>query len=714
MKYVIGVDIGGTFTDCVVLNEAGSVALGKAFSTPPDFSKGIMDALAVVADDLGLSTRELLSQTERFLHSATVAENAIVNGDLTPAGLITTRGHEDTLYAMRGGFGRWSGLTEDEKRNPIDTDKPNPIIPRKMVLGVPERVDAQGQLLLELKEADVEAAIRRLRDSGAEALGACFLWSFANPRNEEVVRRVAARIWPDAFFTLSHEIAPILGEYERTSTVALNVRLGPTVARYLDRLRGLLTDAGFVGTLLVMQAHGGLLPFEQVRTRPVGMIESGPVSGLVGASNQGLAMGLNNIIATDVGGTTFKVGIVREGHIEYQREPIVLRYHYALPKMDITSLGVAGGSVIWIDPRTGLPQVGPRSAGSYPGPVCYGHGGRESTITDVDALLGYIHPDFFLGGRAQLDLQACSQVFEESVARPLGMPPLDAAAAIYKLANSIIYDLLHKTTVQRGLDPRRFALFSYGGTAGMHLPACGDELGVDPIIIPHSASVHGAFGLVTSDVVHEEQTTQPMNYPAPLPMVQHLFEVLDRRVVGQLRSEGFPEHRIRTLYSIDMSYRRQVHILTVPLPGVQHPIGAAAIEAAVARFDELYKQKYGPESSYREAGTELVTFRVRGVGEVRKAEVRAEPFAGSDARHAVVETRDAWVSGTARMERVLGYDFGRLSHGNEVHGAAIIWTPTTTVVLGATQMARVDAHRNLVITRRAAGGETRSAMEGRA
>jgi N-methylhydantoinase A len=301
------------------------------------------------------------------------------------------------------------------------------------------------------------------------------------------------------------------------------------------------------------------------------------------------------------------------------------------------------------------------------------------------------------------------------VARPLRMPLLDAAAAIYKLANSIIYDLLHKTTVQRGLDPRRFALFSYGGTAGMHLPACGAELGVDPIVIPHSASVHGAFGLVTSDVVHEDQITQPMTHPAPLQTVRHLFEELHRRVVGQLRSEGFAEHRIRTLYSIDMSYRRQVHILTVPMPGLELPIGAPAVEAAVARFDELYTQKYGPESSYREAGVELVTFRVRGVGEVRKPALSAEPFAGPDARHAVVETRNAWVSRTGRMERVLGYDFLRLAHGNEVPGPAIIWTPITTVVLGATQTARVDAHHNLVIRGRASGeAGTHAAREGTA
>jgi len=705
MKYVIGVDIGGTFTDCVVLDDAGRVALGKAFSTPPDFSRGILDAVAAVAGDLGRSAKELLAGTELFLHSTTVAENALVNDDLTRAGLITTRGHEDALFAMRGGFGRWSGLTEDEKRNPIDTDKPAPIIPRELVIGVPERVDAHGKVLRELTEADVEAALEQLRENGAEAVAVCFLWSFVNAANEEVVRRVVKRLWPDAFLTLSHDIAPILGEYERMSTVALNVRLGPVVSRYLDQLRTLLSNSGFKGQLLVMQAHGGLLAFEQARLRPVSMIESGPVSGLIGASNQGRAMGLNDIIATDLGGTTFKVGMVRAGHVEYQRESMVLRYHYSLPKMDITSLGVAGGSVIWIDSRTGLPHIGPRSAGSYPGPVCYGHGGTEPTITDVDVLLGYMNPSFFLRGRVQLDIDRSAKIFEEKIARPLGMPLLEAAAAVYRLANSVIYDLLHKTTVQRGLDPRRFALFSYGGTAGMHLPICGDELGVSPIIIPYSASVNGAFGLVTSDIVHEDQITLPQVYPPAPGQMKRIFDGLRERVFKQLRDEGFANDRIKILYSIDMSYRRQVHILTVPITEGQDPASPAVMETAVARFEHLYREKYGSGSGYREAGIELVTFRARGVGELPKSKLHSDPPAGRDASRAIVERRDVWVSGNARMENVLGYDFEKLAHGNEVPGPAVIWTPITTVVLGPAQVAQVDAQRNLVITRRSPSTE---------
>jgi N-methylhydantoinase A len=696
MEYVVGIDIGGTCTDCVVVDERGQVRLGKAFSTPPDFSGGILDALGVAARELRLGLAELLRSTRLFLHSTTVAENAVVDGTLSRAGLIVNEGFEDTLFATRGGYGRWSGLTEEEKRNPIETDKLPPIVPGGLIRGLKQRTDVAGRVVIPADEAAVEVAVRGLLDQGVEALGVSLLWSFLEPRAEQMVREVARRLRPGLPITLSHEIAPIVGEYERTSTVALNARLEPVVARYMDRLRTELRRLGFQGTLLVMQAYGGLLPADQAASRPVGMIESGPVSGLVGSKQLGEALGFRDIIAADMGGTTFKVGVVREGLIEYQRESMVVRYHYALPKMDVVSLGLAGGSVISVAPETGVPQIGPQSAGSYPGPICYGHGGREPTLTDVDAILGYLNPAYFLGGRAQLEIGPAVAAFEERVARPLGLPLVQAAAAMYRLANSIIHDLLHKATVQRGLDPRRFALFSFGGTAGMHVAAYGGELGVRQIVIPHSASVHGAFGLITSDIVHEDQTTRPMRGALDPASVDAVFAGLSERVIAQLRREGFVEDAIRVQRSIDMRYRRQVHILTVPVAG-DGPVDERLLEATISLFERLYEEKYGRESAYREAGIELVSFRVRAAGLVRKPRVATVELAGEDPSGALVERRRAWVEGWGEMAEVCAYDFGRLQPGNVVAGPALIWTPITTVVVGADQRARVDAYRNLLI-----------------
>lgn len=696
MEYVVGVDIGGTCTDCVVVDDEGAVTLGKAFSTPPDFSGGILDALGVAAEQLEASPAALLARTRLFLHSTTVAENAVVDGTLARAGVITNRGFEDTLFAMRGGYGRWSGLTEDEKRNPVDTEKPAAIVPRSLIAGIRERTDAGGTIRVAAEDSDIEQAVQGLLDQGVEAIGVSTLWSFVNPDTERQVGEVVRRLRPGIFLTLSHEIAPVVGEYERTSTVALNARLGPVVQGYLDHLRTQLAELGFSGQLLVAQAYGGLLPVDEAAARPVGMIESGPVSGLVGSQSLGERMGLRNIIAADMGGTTFKVGTVRESLIEYQRESMVLRYHYALPKMDVVSLGLAGGSIISIDERTGTPRIGPRSAGSYPGPVCYAHGGEEPTITDIDAILGYLNPTYFLGGRVGLDIEKARRAFEAKVAEPLGLDLIQAAAAMYKFANSLFFDLLHKTTVQRGLDPRRFALFSFGGTAGMHVGAYGEQLGVSRIVIPHSASVHGAFGLVTSNVAHEDQITHPLRAPFDAETVAGIYRQLEERIVGLLVDEGFERADMRLQRSIDMRYRRQVHIVTVPFAAEE--ASPETLDQTVELFERLYEEKYGPQSAYREAGIELVSFRLRGVGAVETYNFRAEELGDRDAAGALVARVSAWVDKAAEVQEVPGYDFERLRPGNVLDGPAIVWSPITTLVVPPGQTASVDEYRSIVVS----------------
>ncbi|MGH2873697.1 MAG: hydantoinase/oxoprolinase family protein, partial [Solirubrobacteraceae bacterium] len=479
-------------------------------------------------------------------------------------------------------------------------------------------------------------------------------------------------------------------------------------------LRSGLADEGFRGTLLVSQAYGGLLPFDEAAKSPVGMIESGPVSGLVGSQHLGELIGVRDIIAADMGGTTFKVGMVREGRIEYQRESMVLRYHYALPKMDVVSLGLAGGSIVWIDPRTGAPRIGPRSAGSYPGPVCYGHGGDEPTITDVDAVLGFLNPDFFFAGREGLDVERARAAIEERIAKPLKMDVIEAAAAMYRLANSLIHDLLHKTTVQRGLDPRGFSLFSFGGTAGMHVGAYSAELGVAQVVVPNSASVHGAFGLITSDIVHEDQITRPLRAPIDPAVVTHLFEELGERVTAQLRSEGFDDDQITLRRSIEMRYRRQVHMLTVPL-AFEGPIDEAGLAKTIDLFESLYEQKYGEQSAYREAGIEAVSFRLRGLGAVGKPRLRTHEIGGSQTTEALAKRVDAWVEAAGEIQEVPGYDFGAMVPGSVLAGPAVVWSPITTLVVPAGQSVRVDEYRNMVMAPESAeGAELRGRVASRA
>jgi N-methylhydantoinase A len=565
-----------------------------------------------------------------------------------------------------------------------------------LIEGIKERTDSKGQQVVAADPTDVEASLRRLMDEGAESLAICFLWAFANPMNEEIASEVIGRLMPDRFVSVSHVIAPVLGEYERTSTVVLNSALGPVVKNYLGNLTQKLEEFGFKGSLLVAQAYGGLLPLDLATQRPVGMIESGPVSGLVGAHWLGEKIGCSNVIAADMGGTTFKVGVVREGLIEYQPEAMVYRYHFALPKMDITSLGLAGGSIVSLDPRTGVPEIGPRSAGSYPGPVCYDHGGTEPTITDIDAILGYMHAEYFLGGRERLNIAKAEQVFTEKIAQPLGMSTVDAAAAIYKLVNSMIYDLLHKVTVERGIDPRDYALFSFGGTAGMHVASYGEELGVQQIVVPFSAAVHSAFGLVTADVVHEDQLTRVMDAPFDIEAINQTFSDLTNNVARRLQNDGYHGSDMLLERSVDMRYRRQVHVLNVP---IRHTgsLDGDVVEATELLFEEFYTGRYGKEAAFREAGTEIVAFRVRGTGVVNKPVLQPESLGSADPSLAMIGRKKAYVASLGRTVEIEGYDFQKLRPGNEVQGPAIVWTPTTTVVMSPTQVARIDRFKNLVI-----------------
>ncbi len=697
MAYIVGVDIGGTGTDCVVMDEKGVLTVGKAFSTPPNFTEGVLSAIQIAAEKLGISLATLLGNTGLFLHSTTVAENAVVDGTLAKGALLVTRGCEEILFMTRGAYGRWSGLTEEEVKNPIETDKLPPIVPFSMIKGIRERTDVRGKILIEPGEAEVEEAVRDLLEKGAEAIGVCFLWSFVNPENEDAVKEVLQKLHPELFITLSNKLAPILGEYERISTVALNIGLGPLVSKYLTNLGTALEENGFGGTLLIMQAYGGLLTRENASTQPVGMIESGPVSGLVGSKSLGDNMGFNNIVAADMGGTTFKAGVIREGLIEYQRAPMVLRYHYVLPKMDIVSIGLAGGSIISINPRTNAPKVGPRSAGAHPGPVCYGFGGTEPTVTDMDLILGYLNSNFYMEGRAALNIEGARQAFKSQVADPLGMDTMKAAGALCRLTNSLLYDLLHKMTVEKGMDPREYVLFSYGGTAGMHLAAVGQELEMQKVIIPYAASVQGAYGLVSADIVHEDQTTSPMRLPVAVGKVNDIFQGLMDKTVAQLKSEGFDEKDIVIQRAIDMRYRRQVHLVTAPVEA-QGTMTDSDLEQACDNFERLYEERYGKESAYREAGIEMAIFRVRGIGTLRKPELKGEELAGPDPGAAFVESREIYCDTTRDLREAKGYDLERLLPGNEVEGPAIIWTPITTIVVNPGQKAVLDRYKNVILT----------------
>jgi N-methylhydantoinase A len=694
-RYVIGIDVGGTGTDCAVLDDRGILTTGKAFSTPPHFTEGMMTSLGIAAAKLRLTVEEILKATDVFLHSTTVGENAIGDATLAKSALLLTRGFEETLVMTRGAYGRWTGLNHDEMVELISSSKPEPLIPRSLTYGVKERSDAHAQVLREPTTEDIRELVASVDD--VQSLGICFLWSFLNPTNEAKVAKAVRSARPGLFVTASHELTSTLGEYERASTVALNVKLGPSIASYLERLRDALAQRGFAGATLLMQAHGGAVSLSDARARPVGLLESGPVGGLVGTQSLAEAAGHANVIAVDVGGTTFKVSVISAGRIGYQRDPSVLRYHYTLPKLDVHSESFAGGSVVWLEPKLKAPRIGPRSAGAHPGPVCFGVGGTEATVTDVDVILGYLNSDFYMEGRAKLDVAAAERAFDEQIAKPLGLTRQAAASSVYKLLNSEIYNALHKFTVASGVDAREYVLYSYGGTAGMHLPAVAQELGVKSVVIPGAAGVQGAFGLVSSDVVYDDVVTRPMAAPVEPAVVMKLFASMTEGILRRMEREGFSRDRVRIERAIDIRYTRQLNLVTTPFQ-VGDKIDEADLGRLASDYEHLYERLYGPGTAYREAGIELVNFRVRATAPLKRPRLADEKAGPADPSKAYVGERRAYFVHTDSMMTAKGYDVTQLTPGNVVKGPSIIWSPITTIVINPGQQLTVDGNRNLIVT----------------
>jgi len=677
------------------MDDSGRVYIGKDLTTYPDFSGGIFDSLSDATEDMDVDLPELLANTDLFLHATSVGENALFEREGARTGLVTTAGFEETLHATRGGYGRWSGLPFEQVKDIINSNKPDPIIPRERIEGVSERA-YRDRIIEELDDEEVLDAVDRLVDAGVESLAGCFLWSFTSPEHEQRLKELLEAEYPELYVTVSSDVSPTMGEYERTSTTVLNAYLGPTAKQYLTTLRSTLTEYGFEGQLLLMFAHGGLVSQEDAIERPVGLMESGPVGGLLGSQFVANLQGVDNIISTDMGGTTFKVGVIDDNRIEYADEPMVGRHHYQFPKRDVHSIAVAGGSIVSLDEDTSVPTVGPESAGSDPGPVCYGRGGMQPTVTDVDLIQGYFSPEYFLGGEKEMDPDLAREVFEEQVAAPLGKSVTEAAADMYKLINSIIADLLRETTVEKGIDPRKFTLVSIGGAAGMHAASYARELDIPEVLVPHTASVNSALGLLSTDVTHEHIDARQVQPPFDAAEINGILGDLEAEAREKLDDEGFGEAEATVEKSISMRYQRQVHELLTPVEA-EGDLTQADVDATIDRFERLYEQRYGEGSAFKEGGIEMTEFRVRGVGPLGTPELAEREVTEAHADHARIDTKEMHFEAAGGVVEAGLYDFEDLTPGDEIREPGVILTPVTTIVVNPGDVARMDAYRNVRI-----------------
>ncbi len=703
MRYVIGVDSGGTFTDCCVIDEAGTMIRAKAPSTPPNFDQGVLDSVGEAAKRLGMTLEGLLEQTALFAHGTTVATNILITRTGARTALLTTAGHEDAIMIGRT-MQKVAGLTEAEIISVAELSKADPIVPRSKIFGIHERVDRTGQIVVPMHLEQHDNVIERLKQEGVEAIAVSFLWSFLNPEHE---RQMSAWLLEQGrngdgqsrwFVTTSSDLAPVIREYERTATTVLNAYLTPGVHSYLERMRQGLRDAGHTGAVTVMHSAGGVASVEEARENGVTLLASGPVGGMLGARDLAGRLGLQNVIATDVGGTSFDVGLIVDGEPSYASRPVFDKYPIAVPVIDVTSIGAGGGSIAWVEPETGVLKVGPASAGARPGPVCYDAGGTRATVTDANLVLRRLNGDYFLGGRLRLKPELALEAIRMQIAEPLGMTPEAAAAAVIDIADAHMSDLIRRVTVERGLDPSRFTIFGYGGAGGLHAGAYARTLDCREIVIPRTASVFSAVGIAASDVKQVIVASAPMRAPFDMAAWRDRFGKLEGSLVEQMRRQQLPIEHLQTHRYVDMQFRGQVHPVRVPVADADLDQDDGG-EATIARFIQMYEAKYGNDTAYREAGVDAMTFMVEGVARLGIPVPEPVPMQKGDAAGASRGQREVYFRDAGGFTPVGIYDAERLQPGDEVSGPAVIEAEDTTVLVHADQTVYLDGLFNLRLQR---------------
>jgi N-methylhydantoinase A len=697
--YFVGVDIGGTFTDCVAVDDSGAVLHAKTPSTHSTTPvEGVLAGMDLLAETAGVSTEELLARTDRFSHGTTIGTNLVVERKGARVGLLATKGHQDALLMMRGS-GRTAGVAIDQVYSVHRTDKPAPLVPRARTAAISERVTVDGEILAPMDEEAARDAVRALLARGdVDAIAIALMWSLRNAAHEQRLREIVEEEAPHIFISVSHEISPRQGEYERTVATVINSYVGPASSRYLRALAEALHERGLRRPPFIMQANGGVVPVELAQQRPLTTIGSGPAGGLAGTAFIAAASGHVNVIATDMGGTSFEVGLLIDGAPTIAGTEVLDQYTFQMAHLDLRSIACGGGSIARVDPYSGGLRVGPDSAGSDPGPAAYGKG-TEPTVTDADIVLGLIDPAMFLGGRMKLDRDAAVRAVAR-VADPLGLSVEEAAAGIVEVNSFSAATLIRQRTIEQGLDPRDFVLYAFGGAGPVHAFAIAAELGVHEVVIPlgNGASTLSAYGIAASDVVRTFDQECRVYAPFDAGELAAVVAAVESRALEAMEAAGFDRDAVTLQRTALMRYAEQfLQELPLELPPGRLD-DAAAVDLA-ERFDAEYARLYGEGARAVFHAVEVFAIRVTArlpLGFAARS--LAADGRARDERATEHEREVFWPAERRRLATAVHHGV-HLDETDSVLGPAIVELPHTSVAVAARQRLTRDRLGNLVLTR---------------
>lgn len=690
-KNKIGIDVGGTFTDFLLMGGDGTGEVFKVLSTPDDPSLAVLEGLARMAEARALELGDFLARVEIIVHGTTVTTNAVLTGDVARTGLLTTRGFRDALAMRRG-------IREETYDNKAKA--PTPLVPRWLRLPVSERVNAEGKILEHVAIGDVDRALASFGEDGVEAVAICFMHAYANPANEKIVAEQVARIMPDAYLSSSAEVLPQVRFYDRLSTTVLNAAVGPILQRYLGNLTRRLDAAGFAGVLLIMRSNGGVTSPGAATRLAAGTLLSGPAAAPVAGLAYAKLHGDNSFITIDMGGTSFDACLVIDGAPAITTDARIGKLALALPSLEINTIGAGGGSIGWVD-EGGLLRMGPASAGAKPGPACYALGGELPTCSDANLVLGYLNEDYFAGGAMKLDREAAGNAIETHLARPLGLSLVEAAFGMYRIMNVNMASGIREITIRKGHDPRDFPLICAGGAGPVHACMIARELEITRIIVPRESSIFCAAGMLRSDLKHDYVRSYHVEFSKPALDRQRLrraIEAMEDEAAAALKAENIPAKRRRNRYALDLRYFGQYHEVAVEVG--RGLLDGPDFEAISRAFHRAHNRLYGYDLEADGPTLELVNLRLTAIGVTDKPAIPKEPKRAEDPKAALKGRRPAFLPGEMAYAEIAVYDGDALRHGNRIAGPAIVEQVNTTLFVPGGFALECDAYGSFILNAR--------------